>query len=415
MKRYDIYMKCDSCGAEIDMRDPVNLCPKCGGLLEVVYDLQAMRRDGTSYITDKTCNTMWKYRGMMPTVSDENIVSLGEGNTPLIKSKYLGPSLGIENLYFKNDTMMPTGSFKDRGYSLAISFAKEIGIRRGFTYSSGNAGTSFAAYSARAGIKALIIVEYLSNEVKRSLMTLYGPKVVIVKHNNFGEVLDMIEYGVKELGLYQFVNFINPIRHEAMKVYAYEIYDELSFVPDYMFHPMGTGGGVYGTWKGFRELAELGVTDKIPHMVAVQPDAVCWLKHAINKNADEGELYGDCAATIAQSICGNYPVQGGKRLLKCIRETNGIAASVSDDEMLCAMRDLAHEGIAAEPSSASSVAAFKQAVKAGKINSDESAVCVITGFALKQPSAILKAADQPHEEIFATREALKSVVDKYYD
>ena len=125
----------------------------------------------------------------------------------------------------------------------------------------------------------------------------------------------------------------------------------------------------------------MGVTDKGPHMVPVQPEAVCWLKRAVDSGAEVAEMYGDSTRTIAQSISGNSPLQGGRRLIRAVRESGGAAMAVSDDEILAAMVDLGHEGIGAEPSSASTVAAFKQAVKAGKISSSDTVVCVITGTA----------------------------------
>src|SRR5690554_1025474 len=137
-----ICLICDECKTRIDLRKQVNLCPNCGGLLEVQYDYKTMK-NSAGLFREYRRDSIWRYRDFFPQVSDKNIVSLGEGATPLIKSLHIGPSLGIEELYFKNDTLMPTGSFKDRGYSLSVSYAKEIGVKRGLTYSSGNAGASF--------------------------------------------------------------------------------------------------------------------------------------------------------------------------------------------------------------------------------------------------------------------------------
>ena len=401
--------RCDSCGAEIDLREPVNLCPRCGGLLEVQYDLNGLKRSAHLF-REYVRGPIWYYRDFFPKVSDQNIVSLGEGGTPLVKSKYLGPTLGIENLYFKNDTLMPTGSFKDRGYSLAVSYAMDIGVKRGITYSSGNAGASFAAYSARAGFPGVVMVEYQASPMKKTMSMLYGATTAVLDFDNFAQIETMLDKAVTDLGCYVFVNFINPIRHEAMKTYAYEIFSELGRVPDFSFHPMGTGGGVWGTWKGYNELAAMGVTDKVPHMVPVQPEAVCWLKRAVDSGAEVAEMYGDSTRTIAQSISGNSPLQGGRRLIRAVRESGGAAMAVSDDEILAAMVDLGHEGIGAEPSSASTVAAFKQAVKAGKISSSDTVVCVITGTAFKQPSVVEHIAALPKYTIRADVDQLKGLL-----
>lgn len=406
------YLLCDKCKKQIDLRKPVNLCPYCGGLLEVKYDIGGLKKS-SGLFREYRRDSIWRYRDFFPEVEDKKIVTLGEGGTPLIKSRYLGPALGVENLYFKNDTMMPTGSFKDRGYSLAVSYAMDIGVKCGITYSSGNAGASFAAYSTRAGFPGLVMVEYLASSIKKSMIMLYGANCAELFFNDFEEIARFLDDAVRELGLYIFVNFINPIRHEAMKTYSYEIYSELQTVPDWSFHAVGTGGGLYGTWKGFNELAQIGVSDKLPHMVAVQPETVAWIKEAIDTGAEEGGLFGEVGCTIAQSINGNSPLQGGKRLLKTVRDSGGLAAAVSDEEILEAMRDLGREGIGAEPSSAATVAAFKQAVKEGKIKSTDVCTCIITGSALKQPLVIEKAVPKSkytlHLDMNEFRDLLKAL------
>lgn len=413
MNTYAVNLKCDRCGTEFSLREPLTTCPTCGGLLEVQYDMQAMKKGIKQISGDPSYNSMWRYRQFFPYIDEKNIITLGEGRTPLIKSVHLAKKLGIENLYYKNDTMMPTGSFKDRGFSLAVSYAKEIGVQRGFTYSSGNAGSSLAAYSSRGDFNAMIVVEYIANPVKKALIQLYGGKTAILDYDNFEQIAVMLEQAAKQLGLYQFVNFINPIRHEAMKTYAYEIVEDLGRVPDAMFHPVGTGGGIWGAYKGYRELASLGFTDQIPRMYGVQPAACAHFKEAFDHGALEAGSYGDCTKTIAQSIASDSPLQGGKRVLKAMYESQGEAFAVDDEEILEAMRDLARDGIAGEPSSAAAVAAFKKAYQVGKIHSNETAVCVITGSAFKQPSSIEKAAREPKLHVRADVNELAKLIAKF--
>lgn len=404
------YLLCDRCGAEVDLRQPVTLCPKCGGLLEVVYDMEGLKK--SAHLFDEfRRDSIWRWRDFFPAVEDRNIVTLGEGGTPLVKSRHLGPAMGVENLYFKNDTLMPTGSFKDRGFSLAISYACELGVRRGLTYSSGNAGASFAAYAARAGFPGVVLVEYLASATKKAMILFYGAESAELHFRDFGQVEKLMEAASSDLGCYTFVNFINPIRHEAMKTYAYEVYTELRRVPDWSFHGVGTGGGLYGAWKGYGELAALGVTDRIPHMVSVQPESVAWVKQAMDTGAEEGAMFGEVGHTIAQSIGGNSPLQGGRRLLRCLRESGGLALGVSDAEILEAMGDLGREGIAAEPSSAATVAAFKQAVRAGHIRSDETVVCTITGTAFKQPDVVAQLASAPKYTVEAEAADLRRLLE----
>ena len=340
---------------------------------------------------------------------------MGEGGTPLLKSVFASRQLGLENLYFKNDAMMPTGSFKDRGFSLAISFAKEIGVQRGITYSSGNAGASFAAYSSRAGLNAVVLVEYVANPLKKAMIGLYGAKTAILHYESMSQITEMLEQGVRQLGLYQFVNFINPIRHEAMKTYAYEISQQMGWqAPDVMIYPVGTGGGIWGAYKGFHELYELGWIDSLPRMVAVQPQGTAHFYQAFKAGAKTAGKFGDPTQTIAQSIAADAPIQGGERILKAVYDLNGFAMGVSDEEILEAMRWLGKEGIAAEPASAASLAALKKAVQSGQVQSHERVVCIITGSGLKQPSAVQKASPEIELELNASVGELASLVEKLW-
>jgi threonine synthase len=383
---------CDRCTSEFSLSEPLNTCPHCGGLLEVQYDVSRMKRDLSPQMYSTRETSVWRWHEFYPLKESANVISLGEGGTPLIPSVYAGPKLGLSNLYFKNDTLMPTGSFKDRGFSLAISFAKELGVHQGLTYSSGNAGASFAAYAARAGIESTVLVEYLANPVKKAMISLYGANVATLYFESMTEITDMLEKGVKELEMYQFVNFINPLRHEAMKSYAFEISEAFGWnAPDVMVHPVGTGGGIWGAWKGYRELQSLGWIESLPRMVGVQPNATGPIVRAFQKGLKRAERYGDSSKTIAQSISGNAPIQGGERVLNAIYESGGFAESVTDDDILEAIRWLGHEGISAEPASAASLAAVKRGVAEGLIGTDERVVCVITGSGLKQSSAVQQA------------------------
>ncbi|MCC3356779.1 threonine synthase [Bacillus sp. REN16] len=412
---YATHFVCDRCTADFSLSLPLNTCPRCGGLLEVQYDLQQMKQDLSPDIFRGRGTSMWRWHEFYPLKESANIVSLGEGGTPLIKSVYAAKELGLKNLFFKNDTLMPTGSFKDRGFSLAVSFAKELGITVGLTYSSGNAGASFAAYSFRAGIESTVLVEYLANPVKKAMISLYGANVATLHFNNFEEITDMLERAVKELGLYQFVNFINPIRHEAMKSYAYEISEELGWTaPDLMVHPVGTGGGIYGAWKGFKELKTLGWIDSLPRMVAVQPEATGPITRAYQRGDRKAVKYGDSSKTIAQSISGNAPIQEGERVLNTIYDSNGFAESVTDEKILEAIRWLGLDGICAEPASAATLAAVKRGVEEGRIQSDDRVVCVITGSGLKQASVIQQSVPESTHQLNANIDELETLIGQIY-
>lgn len=402
---------CDGCSESFDLNRPLNTCPNCEGLLEIQYDLQRMKRELNPAMFENRIPSMWRWHEFYPLKDSSNLVTLGEGGTPLIRSVYAGRQLGLPELYFKNDTLMPTGSFKDRGFSLAVSVAKELGITRGLTYSSGNAGSSFAAYAARAGIDAAVLVEYLANPVKKSMIGLYGANTATLYFESMNDITKMLAEGVKRLGLYQFVNFINPVRHEAMKSYAYEIAQALDWTaPDVMVHPVGTGGGIWGAWKGFGELLELGWIDSAPRMVAVQPDATGPIVRAFRQGSRTAERHGDSTKTIAQSISGDAPIQKGERVLNAVYESGGFAETVTDEEILEAMRWLGSEGISAEPASAASLAAVKKGVEQGCILSSDRVVCIITGTGLKQPAAIQKAVPESELKLNADIQQLSDLL-----
>ncbi|MFD1414297.1 threonine synthase [Oceanobacillus jeddahense] len=387
---YATHYKCDDCKNIFPLNNTkMNLCPNCNGLMEVIYDLNKLKkqREQKDFKTRK--RSIWRWHEFLPLKNESNIVSLGEGDTPLIKSNFIAKKLGLKNLYLKNETLMPTGSFKDRGFSLAISFAKELGISKGVTYSSGNAGMSFSTYANRTNMKSLTLIEYLANPLKKSLIKLYGGNGITLNYNSMNEITSLLEEINTKLNLYQFVNFINPIRHDAMKTYAYEISEELDWKnPDYMIHPVGTGGGLWGAWKGFNELYELGWIPSLPKMVAVQPSVTGPYVKAFKRGHNIVIKVGDSTKTIAQSISADAPIKDGKRILSALYNSNGIAEEVSENEIKVAIKDLGKEGIIADPASAATIAGLKRLVESSQISPEASIVCIITGTGLKQPKLL---------------------------
>ncbi len=394
-------LRCDDCAHELSLDQPVSVCPHCGGLLEISYDLQRAPADLFERAAAERAQGMWRWRALLPLPGNAAAVTLGEGDTPLLAAPGLATQLGLDRLWLKNDALMPTGSFKDRGFSLAVSMAKHLGVRRGFTYSSGNAGASFAAYAARAGMPATVFVEAAANDVKVAAISLYGARVYRLHYDSSKQIFDALDQLARR-GEYSFVNFVNPVRHEAMKTYAYEIYEQLDgTVPDVMVHPVGTGGGLWGAWKGFCELRELGLTDRVPRMIGVQPAVCAPLVDAFDSGLDAAGIVGDAGATIAQSIAGDSLIHGGRRLLRALRESGGSAVGVTEDEIVTAMRLLGTQAVSAEPSAAAALAALAHARESGLIGSGESVVAVITGSALKQPDALRQVAPQPIGDVDA--------------
>jgi threonine synthase len=395
---------CDDCRREVSLDSRTMLCPECGGLLDTHYDLS--RANG---LLERAAigRGMWRWGALLP---GNGSISLGEGDTPLLAAHRLGARLGIPGLLVKNDTLMPTGSFKDRGFSVAVSVAHELGVRRAFTYSSGNAGASFAAYAARAGIDATILVEESANDTKVAAISLSGARVLRLRYQSSVDIFDSVT-ALAQAGRYSFVNFINPVRHEGMKTYAYEICEALDWNPPaVMVHPVGTGGGLVGAWKGFRELYELGLIDRLPRMVGVQPEASAPLVQAFHAGATSAGRHGDASRTVAQSIAGDAPIGGGTRVLQAIYDSGGRAVAVSDAELFEAMRRLGAEGVAAEPSAATPVAALSRARAEGWVDESDVVVAVVTGSALKQPAALGQAAAPPSGSVAAEPAELLTLV-----
>ncbi|WP_353113955.1 pyridoxal-phosphate dependent enzyme [Microbacterium sp.] len=380
---------CDDCAAEYPLHRPITLCPDCGGLLEVRYDLGLIApglpgraREGRG---------MWRWRELLPLPLDVAPVSLGEGDTPLLELSMPGGA----SLLVKNDGLMPTGSFKDRGFALAVSFAAALGVDSGFTYSSGNAAGSFGAYCARAGIAATVFVEDLASELKIAAAAMAGADVRLLRFDSSAEIFASLDALARE-GRYSFVNFLNPVRHEAMKVYAYELCEALGWrAPDVVIHPVGTGGGLWGCWKGFLELRALGLIDRLPRMVGVQPAACAPIVEAMAAGRAACITVGDPAATIAQSIATDTMPYGGRRVLRALRDSGGRAYAVPEQGIEDAMRALGRAGISAEPSGAVAYAAAAAGLREGWIAPDETAVAVVTGTGLKQPAALISAAPAP--------------------
>lgn len=299
-------------------------------------------------------------------------VTLGEGGTPLLKSR-----LG-EGLYVKFEGANPTGSFKDRGMALGVTAARESGANKVVVASTGNTAASAAAYAARAGLRCYVVLPK-GNVARGKLIqaALHGAEVVMI-NGLFDKALDyVVNYGTK----YAYpLNSFNPWRLEGQKTVAFEIYEELG-CPDYVIVPVGNAGNISAIWKGFRELAELGLCNKLPKMVGVQAEGAAPLAEAWARGLEE-PLFVDEPNTVATAIKIGRPINWPKAL-RAVKESGGFFVKVSDGEILKAQRLLASiDGVGAEPAGAVSIAA------ALKLQLDGEAVAVVTGHALKDPDAV---------------------------
>lgn len=394
---------CINCQAEYSADEILYRCPKCDHLLKVSYDLDAM--SFTRQDWEKRPISVWRYRELLPVKGEP--VTLQEGGTPLYHLRRIGEELGIKELYAKHEGINPTGSFKDRGMTVGVSMARQLGMETVACASTGNTSASLAAYAAKAGMHALVLLpagNVALGKVAQALM--HGAKVIAIR-DNFDRALELVHELCLSDGIY-LLNSVNPYRLEGQKTIGFEVVDQLGGVPDRMVLPVGNAGNISAVHKGLGELIELGFTDKMPMMTGIQAQGSRPVVDAIEQNLNPLINQKD-PETIATAIRIGAPVNAAKALT-AIRETGGTAEAVTDGEILAMQRDLARkEGIGVEPASAASVAGIKKLVGEGRIDRDERIVCVVTGHLLKDPETVIRQCNPPIE-IDATREALLSVL-----
>jgi threonine synthase len=328
-----------------------------------------------------------RYREHLPVGPRTPEVDLHEGSTPLVPSLNIGRALGLDHLYFKYEGLNPTGSFKDRGMVVAVAKALEAGSRVFICASTGNTSASMAAYAARTGARAIVVVpsgEIALNKLSQALM--YGAKVVALK-GNFDHALETVRDVTSHYPV-ALMNSVNPDRIHGQKTAAFEIVDELGDAPDYLLLPVGNAGNITAYWKGFREYHAAGRSTRLPRMVGAQADGAA----PIVNGAPIAQ-----PRTVASAIrIGNPASWEGATSAR--DESGGVIAAVTDTEILSAQIRLADsEGLFAEPASAAPLALLFRLVREGKIQKDATAVVVLTGSGLKDPDAALKNVEPPIE------------------
>ncbi|HXL78088.1 MAG TPA: threonine synthase [Candidatus Eisenbacteria bacterium] len=328
-----------------------------------------------------------RYREHLPVGPSTPEVDLQEGSTPLVPSLNIGRALGLERLYFKYEGLNPTGSFKDRGMVVAIAKALEAGSRVVMCASTGNTSASMAAYAARTGLRAIVVVpsgEIAMNKLSQALM--YGAKVVALK-GSFDDALEVVRDLTSRYPV-ALMNSVNPDRLQGQKTAAFEIVDVLGDAPDYLVLPVGNAGNITAYWKGFREYHAAGRSTRLPRMIGAQAEGAAPIVtgHAIAH-----------PRTVASAIrIGNPASWEGATSAR--DESGGLIAAVTDTEILAAQIRLANnEGLFAEPASAAPLALLIRLVMEGKIEKNSTTVVVLTGSGLKDPDAALKNVEPPIE------------------
>jgi threonine synthase len=404
-----VRQECINCKTAYGIDEIIYFCRKCGDILEVKFEPNELA-EATEASDWKTKPLgVWRYRPFMPIHESTKLITLGEGGTGLHRSERLGNELGIKNLYVKNEGENPTGSFKDRGMTMGVTKAVELGARHVICASTGNTSASLAAYAARAGIRCTVLIP--SGKIaygKLSQALIHGAKVLQVR-GNFDEALEFVlKLAEKHKDIY-LLNSINPFRIEGQKSLGFEICEQLNNeAPDRIIIPVGNAGNISAVWKGLKEFYELGLIKKLPKMTGIQAAGSAPIAQAIKMGSDK-IVPVENPETIATAIRIGAPVSW-KKAVNAIRESEGTAETVTDDEILDAQKTLARvEGIFVEPASASSIAGLKKLISKGIIMKDEKVVCITTGHGLKDPDTAIRQSEKPIEvdaEITAIEAAL---------
>ncbi|WEU40760.1 MAG: threonine synthase [Candidatus Odinarchaeum yellowstonii] len=389
-----VWLECINCGKTYPSETVIYRCSSCGGLLDIILDYDAIKETISWAKFKERPLCVWRYFELLP-VSHELKVSLFEGGTPLYPVKRLGKLIGLDHLYVKFEGANPTGSFKDRGMTVGVTKVVELGIKSVGCASTGNTSASLAAYAAKAGLTCFVLLPAGKVAMgKLSQAMLHGAQVIALK-GNFDQALSIVEQICNEEKIY-LLNSLNPWRLEGQKTTAYEIVDQLGFVPDRIVLPVGNCGNISAIWKGFKELERVSLTESLPKMTGIQAEGASPIVNMIKRNLKLIQ-FTDKPETIATAIRIGRPVNWPKAV-KAIRESNGTAESVADSEIIAMQKALAKlEGIGVEPASAASLAGVKKLLETGVIDRDETIVCITTGHMLKDPQEAIEIAEPVSE------------------
>ena len=383
MKSYLTHLECTYCGIELSADEPHRTCPDCGKVLYPRYDLQsasaALKRED---LKERPPN-MWRYFEVMPVLDQANVVTLGEGFTPIFKTDRLATDTGCSSLYIKDEGLNPTASFKARGLGAAVSKAKELGITRLTMPSAGNAAGAMTAYAAKAGMEAYVFMPKDAPEANRVEVEVTGANLELVD----GFITDagrISAQRAEELGLFDVSTLREPYRVEGKKTMGYEIAEQMGWtLPDVILYPTGGGTGIVGMWKAFSEMEAMGWIDsKRPKMFAVQSEGCAPIVRAFNEGTEFAEPWEN-PETLAAGI--RVPAAIGDYLiLQSLRESGGGAITVSEAEILSDLRAVASlEGMFICPEGAAIVAALRKLLADGTLSPDESILLLNTGSGLK--------------------------------
>ncbi len=414
------HFKCTLCGDELDPRTTRYVCPKHGdaGILDTMLNYKAIAaRTLPQKISESHDFSIWRYADLLP-ISDAAKFAppLHVGWTPLYRSTTLSAQLGLSNLYFKDDGRNPTASFKDRASAFVVAKARELGVEIITTASTGNAGAALAGMSAAAKMPAVIFVPQTAPPAKIAQLLIFGSRVILVK-GNYDQAVALCLAASKEFGWYCRNTAYNPYTVEGKKTASFEICEQLTedegrrtkgwSAPDSIFVSVGDGNIISGLWKGLRDLSALGWIDKMPRLMGIQAEGSAACYNAWKAGTEK--IVPVNAVTVADSISADIPLDG-VRAVRAVRETGGAYLTVTDDEILAAIPELARgEAIFVEPAASAAYAGLKKAVAQGLVKSDERVVVMLTGNGLKDITSAMKVAGTG-TVIEPTLEAVRRVI-----
>jgi len=387
MTSFLTHLECSKCKKIYETEQPNQVC-SCGAPLLARYDLQKAKKNLKKNDLIGREATLWRYKELLPVRDEKNIVSLGEGMTPLIKLTQIGSKVGLNNLHLKDEGIIPTGTFKARGAAVGVSKAKEIGIKALGMPTNGNAGAAWATYCARAGIKAVIVMPKDAPAITRNECAITGADLYLV-NGLISDAGKIVGRAVAKYGLFDASTLKQPYRIEGKKTMGLEIAEQFGWeAPDVILYPAGGGVGIIGIYKAFKELQELGwIGEKLPRLVAVQatgcaPIVKAWKEHKMSSEFWENAKTVAFGITVPKAL-GDFLV------LEAIYETNGCAVAVEDEDLLKAQGELAvAEGLFICPEGAATLAAAIHLREQGYIGENEKVVLLNTGAGIKYPDTV---------------------------
>jgi threonine synthase len=395
------HLECSRCGERLDADVTQGLCP-CGSPLLARYDLRAAAESLTRAGIAARPDTLWRYHELLPVRDAANVVSLGEGMTPLLHLPRLGAAYGLDRLLVKDEGLLPTGSFKARGAAVGVSRAHELGTTGVAMPTNGNAGAAWSVYAARTAMRSLIAMPVDAPDITRRECLAAGAELYLVD-GHIGQCGQLINAAVARRSGYQEVSTLKePYRLEGKKTMGLEIIEQLGWrVPDVIVYPTGGGVGLIGIYKALLELQEMGwLDDRLPRLVAVQSTGCAPVVKAYDEGSDHCEPwpYPD---TVAFGITVPKPL-GDFMILEAVRATGGTAVAVADADTLAEVGRCARlEGLFVCPEGAAALAAVGRLRTSGWLGPDDEVVVLNTGSGLKYPGTVSNAAPvlQPTEHI----------------